>query len=84
MISNTAERLKKLMASRNIRQVDIVERTGIGKSAVSHREKLFLSRTSYTYSLKPSMCPLLGLWGMTSLCLGAIIAKPPPTYIHLY
>lgn len=35
MISNTAERLKKLMASRNIRQVDIVERTGIGKSAVS-------------------------------------------------
>ena len=33
--SNTSERLKKLMALKNLRQIDIAEKTGLGKSAIS-------------------------------------------------
>lgn len=33
--SNTSERLKELMALKGLRQIDIAERTGLGKSAIS-------------------------------------------------
>lgn len=33
--SNTSERLKELMALKGLRQIDIAEKTGLGKSAIS-------------------------------------------------
>lgn len=33
--SNTSKRLKELMSLKNLRQVDIAEKTGLGKSAIS-------------------------------------------------
>lgn len=59
MSSNTAERLKHLMSLRNLRQADIVERTGIGKSAISQyvagkvlpkQDKLYLLATAFNVS----------------------------------
>lgn len=34
-ISNTSERLKELMTLKGLRQIDIAEKTGLGKSAIS-------------------------------------------------
>lgn len=59
MSSNTAERLKHLMSLRNLRQADIVERTGIGKSAISQyvagkvlpkQDKVYLLATAFNVS----------------------------------
>lgn len=33
--SNTSERLRELMALKDLRQIDIAEKTGLGKSAIS-------------------------------------------------
>lgn len=59
MKSNTAERLKSLLSERNLRQIDLVERTGIGKSAISQyisgkvvpkQDKLYLLSKAFNIS----------------------------------